>query len=595
MVKKLLSGNEAVAYGAYLAGARLGSAYPGTPSTEIMEEFSKYPGVYAEWSPNEKVAMDVAVGASYAGKRAFASMKHVGVNVAADSLFYASYTGSRAGLVLVSADDPGMHSSQNEQDSRNYAKFAKVPMLDPADSEEAKLFMVRAFEISEQFDTPVVVRTTTRISHSRTLVDIADLDSTSEELEDAEPTQFEIEPSKYVMVPANARLRHVIVEEKLKKLTEFAAETELNRVEPGNSELGIITGGVSYQYAKEIFPRATFLKLGMAYPLSKKLFNSFAERVEKILVVEELDPFYEEYARQIGLKVLGKEVFPLTGEFSPTLIRECGYKSGVLKEETLNLTAVTSGSNEAKEPLPLRPPMLCPGCGHRGIFYALQKLRAVVLGDIGCYTLGAAPPLNAMHTVGCMGASIGVVHGVDKARVKNRTAAVLGDSTFFHAGIAPLMNIVYNRGVSTTIIVDNRITAMTGHQANPGTGSTLQGDSAPVIDLEKLCRGLGIEKVETVNPFELSNVLKVLKEHMDSPEPSVIIARYPCVLNIKERKPALVVDSDLCSDCGTCLRIGCPSLLKEEGHVSIDPLLCNGCGYCVQVCPRNAISSKNNN
>ena len=577
-MKKLLTGNEAFAYGAYLAGVKVAAAYPGTPSTEVIQNCAKYDTIYAEWSPNEKVALDVAIGAAYAGGRALCAMKHVGLNVAADSLFYSSFTGQKAGLVVVNADDPGMHSSQNEQDNRNYAKFAKLPMLEPSDSEEAKRFILLAYEISEQFDTPVIVRTTTRLSHSRTLVD---MDDSQRIVPSTERVEFERNPSKYHMVPGNAKRRHTVVEEKVRKLAEYAETFAYNVIEPGNDEIGIVTSGVAYQYAREVFPDATYLKLGMVYPLPKQLILDFAKRVKKVVIIEELDPFFEEYFKTLGIEVIGKDVFPIEGEFSPYLIRELASKAG--------LVAAPASEQPITLELPIRPPMLCPGCAHRGIFYALKRLKAVVNGDIGCYALGGSPPLSTMHTSGCMGASIGVVHGVDKVGVKDRTVAVIGDSTFFHSGIHPLINVLYNKGVSTVIISDNRITAMTGHQNNPGSGKTLLGEPTEQIDLEKLVRGLGAQKVAVVNPYELDVMLKTLKEFMESEEPSVIIARYPCVLHVKEKHPVLEVDLELCTNCGTCLKIGCPPLVKVENGVAIDASQCNGCGLCAKVCPFDAI------
>ena len=579
-MKKLLSGNEAFAYGAYLAGVRLAAAYPGTPSTEIVQNCAKYDTIYAEWATNEKVSMDAAIGAAYAGRRALCALKHVGMNVAADSFFYASYTGLKGGLVIIDADDPGMHSSQNEQDNRNYAKFAKVPMLEPSDSEEAKNYVRIALEMSEQFDTPVVIRTTTRLSHSRTLVE---MDESNRVIPNDEIPAYERNIPKFVMVPANARRRHPVVEERLQKLAALAETLGINKVEPGDDEIGIITSGVVYQYAREVFPTAAILKLGMVWPLPKQMILNFAKRVKKLVVIEELDPFIEEYVKLMGLDCIGKDVYPIIGEFSPSLIREVSYKAGLIKEAPPEVSV-------AGIELPIRPPMLCPGCGHRGLFYALKRLDVSVFGDIGCYTLGAAPPLAAMHTCGCMGAGFGVVHGVDKVGVKDRTVGILGDSTFFHSGIHPMINVLYNKGVSTLIITDNRITAMTGHQDNPGTGKTLLGEPAERIDIEAVVRGLGAKRVEVVNPYEVDNVMKVLKECIESGEPSVVIARYPCVLNVKEKHPVPTVDTEACTNCGTCLKIGCPPLIKTEEHVAIDSILCNGCGLCAKVCPFNAIN-----
>ncbi|MFZ5646994.1 MAG: thiamine pyrophosphate-dependent enzyme, partial [Bacillota bacterium] len=463
-MKRLMTGNEAFALGAYLSGINLGAGYPGTPSTEILINFARYPGVYAEWSPNEKVALDVGAGAAYAGKRVVVTTKHVGLNVAADSLFYTSYTGMKGALVIINADDPEMHSSQNEQDNRYYAKFAKVPMLEPCDSQEAVQFVGLAVEISQSFDTPVIVRSNTRLSHSKGVVEFPeDLIQAEKKAVDGpeENIRYERNIPKYVMVPGFARQRHPVVIERLEKLKQFSEMSQLNRIEPGSGKLGIITAGVAYQYAREVFPDASFLKLGMVYPLPEELIKKFASMVDRVVVVEELEPFIEDHVRLLGIQVSGKEIFSRTGELSPEKVRRSAAAAG-LTDPTAETSPVPS--------LPPRPPMLCPGCSHRGIFYALQRLRAVVLGDIGCYTLGALPPLSAMHTCGCMGASLGVVHGVDKAGVKDRTVGVIGDSTFFHSGIPPLINILFNKGVSTVIILDNRITAMTGHQENPGTG-----------------------------------------------------------------------------------------------------------------------------
>lgn len=584
-MRKLMSGNEAIAYGAYLSGVKVGSAYPGTPSTEIMDNFAKYPEVYAEWAPNEKVALDVGIGAAYAGTRTMVAMKHVGMNVAADSLFYASYTGLKGGLVIVNADDPGMHSSQNEQDNRNFAKFAKVPMLEPADSEEAKDFVKIALEISESFDTPVLLRTTTRISHSKSAVKTED--KTTTPTENSNLPAYERNPSKYVMVPVNARRRHPVVEERLVKLAQYAETSSLNRIETGKSELGIIAAGIAYQYAREVFPDATFLKLGMVYPLPEKLIRSFSQIVNQVIIVEELDPFFEEHVRLMGIPARGKDIFPIIGEFSPQLVRECATKAGLvtMEQDKMDIT-------EPQMELPIRPPMLCPGCGHRGVFYTLKELGVFVTGDIGCYTLGSAPPLVAMHTCGCMGAGIGVAHGVDKAGVSDRCAAIIGDSTFFHSGITPLINVLYNQGATTSIVLDNRVTAMTGHQVNPGTGLTLQNKETKEISISKLASGIGLEKIDEVSTYDLDKLSAVIKDHVESPEPSLIVVKLPCVLYMREKHPAPVINPDNCVNCGTCLELGCSPLTQEEDHVSINPLLCNGCGLCIQVCPAEAIQQQ---
>ncbi len=582
-MKKLMTGNEAFAYGAYLGGVRVGAAYPGTPSSEILDNFSKYPGVFAEWSPNEKVSMDVAIGAAYAGTRAMCVMKHVGLNVAADSFFYAVYTGVKGGLVIVCADDPDMHSSQNEQDNRNYAKFAKCPMLEPSDSEEAKQFVGMALDLSEQFETPVLVRSVTRLSHSSTPVDVTEAVPAppSEEL-----PLFERDAQRYVMVPSNARRRHPIVEERLKKLAEHAESMPINYIEPGNGELGIVSAGVNYYYAKEVFPDATFLKLGMVYPLPEKLIREFAAKVKTVVVVEELDPFLEEQLRLMGIEVKGKDIFPLIGEFSPSLVRSCAVEAGLIE--------APEAPPEIKTELerPVRPPMLCPGCGHRALFHVLKEAGVLITGDIGCYTLGWAPPLSAMHTTGCMGASIGVAHGIDKGGVKDEVVAVIGDSTFLHSGIHPLIDVLYNQGVTTTIISDNSATAMTGFQEHPGTGITIQDQTTTAVDLEKLIRGIGFEKVDVVDSYDIEKMAETLQDHLKSGMPSVIIARHPCVLNTRVREKPPEVDVELCLNCGICLDIGCSPLVQEEDHVRIDTLLCNGCGLCVKVCPQEAIISE---
>ncbi len=582
-MKKLMTGNEAFAYGAYLAGVRVGAAYPGTPSSEIMDNFSRYPGVFAEWSPNEKVSLDVAIGAAYAGTRAMSSMKHVGLNVASDSLFYAVYTGVKGGLVIICADDPHMHSSQNEQDNRNYAKFAKCPMLEPSDSEEAKQFVGIALDLSEKFETPVIVRSVTRLSHSSTPVEHSDATPPPPP---EEPPLYERNAQRYVMVPANARRRHPIVEDRLKKIAEYAETMPINFIEPGDDQLGIISAGVNYHYAKEVFPNATFLKLGMVYPLPEKLIREFADRVKTIVIVEELDPFLEEQLKLMGIEARGKDIFPMLGEFSPTLVRNCAVKAGLIP--------TPEAPPEIKTDLerPIRPPMLCPGCGHRALFHVLRENGVLVTGDIGCYTLGAAPPLAAMHTTGCMGASIGVAHGIDKGNVKDDVVAVLGDSTFLHSGIHPLIDVLYNQGTSTTIISDNSATAMTGFQEHPGTGKTIKKDETALVDPEKLVRGIGFEKVDVCDPYDIDQMEKILKDHLQSDMPSVIIARHPCVLNAKEKHTPPEVDPELCINCGICLDIGCSPLIQEEEHVRVDALLCNGCGLCVKVCPQEAIIEK---
>ncbi len=588
-IVRMLSGNEAVARGAWEAGVAVASAYPGTPSTEILEEFARFPGVYAEWATNEKVAVDVAIGAAYAGKRALTTMKHVGLNVAADAFMYAAMTGAEAGLVIVSADDPAMHSSQNEQDNRTFAKFARVPCIEPADSQEAKDFTVAAYALSEQFDTPVLLRLTTRICHSATAVTLG------ERIELAAKTpKFPRNTEKYVMVPANARRRRPVIEQRLHAIAQAAEISPLNRVEPGDRALGIITAGVAYQYAKEVFPTASVLKLGMTWPLPEGMIRAFAASVERLIVIEELDPFIEEAVRLMGIPVEGKAIFPLTGEFDPRVVRESAVAAGLLPESAhVPLIEVDPG------PLPARPPVLCAGCPHRGAFYVLNRLKVPVNGDIGCYTLGLIPPLSAMHTCGCMGASIGVAHGAAKAGSPERHVAVLGDSTFFHSGIPALVNAVYNRSPIITIILDNRVTGMTGHQDNPGTGRTLQGEQTTVVEIEPVVRALGVRHVTTVPAFDVDAIETTLKAYLKLDEPAVLIAREECALLPEARKRwvPLEVVSDDCNGCTLCFRIGCPAILKgaeldeKTGRPKalIDAALCTGCEVCAQLCPRDAI------
>lgn len=589
-MKRLLSGNEAIAWGAWEAGVRVASAYPGTPSTEILETLAPMPGVYAEWAPNEKVALDVAIGASYAGSRAMAVMKHVGLNVAADALFYASMTGSEAGLVIVSADDPFMHSSQNEQDNRHYAKFARVPCVEPSDSQEARDLVPVAFDISERFDTPVLLRITTRLAHSSALVEIKG------ERQDiwAGPPPYRIDTAKYVMVPGNARRRHYVIEERITRLTEFAEAFPYNRVEMGDTALGIVTNGVGYQYAREVFPEASILRLGMTYPIPPQLVRDFASKVKRLIVIEELDPFLEEGIRLLGIPVEGKSIFPLCGEFSPEVVRDSAIKAGLLPESTRPPIVAPD-----KGPLPGRPPILCPGCPHRGVFAVTSKLKLVVNGDIGCYTLGFLPPQAALHTCGCMGASIGQAHGVAKASIQQRHVAVIGDSTFFHTGMPALLNVAYNQSNTVTIILDNRTTAMTGHQENPATGITLQKQKTVAIEFEPLVRSMGIQRVHLVDPYNLKEVEAALRDCLDSNEPAVIIARRECALLPEARRQwvPLRVDAEVCNGCGLCFKVGCPAILRSDEidektgrpKAQIDRLLCTGCEICAQVCARKAI------
>jgi len=584
-LRKVLYGNEAIALGAYQGGVRVASGYPGTPSSEILENLARYEGVYAEWAPNEKVGLDVAIGAAYAGTRALATMKHVGLNVAADSLFYAVYTGVIGGLVIVTADDPGMHSSQNEQDNRHYARFAKLPLLEPSDSQEAKDFVILGFEISERFQCPVLLRTTTRIAHSKSLVEVEDALLPTRET--AMPTFKHVlsDPGRYAMVPANARRRHVVVEERLRRLGEYAETCPVNVVEEGGS-LGIITSGISYQYAREAFPTASFLKLGMPYPLPRRMVLDFAAKHNPLLVVEELDPFLEEQVKLLGVEVQGKRYFPLLDEFNADIVRAGAAKAGLAAEPDGRTESAPSVT------LPVRPPVLCPGCGHRGIFYILSKLKIAVMGDIGCYSLGVAAPLAAMHTIGCMGASTSVLHGALKAGAPEPAVAVIGDSTFLHSGIPPLLNTVHNASPSVTIILNNRITAMTGHQENPTTGRSLQSEEAPAVDLEAVVRALGVRQVFKVDPYDLKATEHTIECALAAREPAVIIAECACVLRERKQYTPLAIDKDRCRECGLCLRLGCPALVKGEESVIIDETLCTGCGLCSQVCARKAVIAR---
>ncbi|MCL7451805.1 MAG: indolepyruvate ferredoxin oxidoreductase subunit alpha [Anaerolineae bacterium] len=593
-MRRLLSGNEAVARGAWEAGVAVASAYPGTPSTEILENFARYPNVYAEWAPNEKVAVDVAVGAAYAGRRSLATMKHVGVNVAADSVFYASMTGMEAGMVIVTADDPDMHSSQNEQDNRRYAKFARIPCLEPSDSQEAKDMVAAALAISEQFDTPVFLRLTTRICHSSTAVELG------EQVPQAPASaRFPRNPTKYVMVPGNARKKHPVIEERMELVAQFAETFPFNRIEWGDMEggegkLGIVTCGVSYQYAKEVFPNASVLRLGLTYPLPPELVREFASRVDRLIVIEELDPFLEEEIKLMGIHCEGKSIFPMLGEFDPRVVRESAIEAGLLPA-----SAHVPVAELDKPEIPPRPPVLCPGCPHRAVFHVLNKRKVPVTGDIGCYTLGLLPPLSAIHTCGCMGAGIGQAHGADKAGIGERMVAVIGDSTFFHTGMPALANVAYNRSNVVTIILDNRITGMTGHQQNPGTGYTLQMEEVPPLELEPLVRALGIERVKTVPAFDVKALDETIKEYLKAEGPSVLIARDECALlpSARRRWLPLRVVADKCNGCTMCFRIGCPAILKSDEldgktqrpKARIDPSLCTGCEVCAQVCPRDAI------
>ncbi len=598
--RALLSGNEAVARGAYEAGVRVAAAYPGTPSTEILERISQFPEIYAEWSPNEKVAFDVAAGASMAGARSLAAMKHVGVNVAADSLLTLSYTGLRGGLLLVSADDPGMHSSQNEQDNRYYAKFAQIPMLEPADSQEAKDFTLLGLDLSERFDTPVLLRLTTRISHSKGPVALG-------KRREHAPQGFIKDPPKWVMVPGYARARHPLVLERLARLRRFAERSRINRVEWGDRKVGIIASGISYQYAKEVLPSASFLKLGISYPLPPTLISHFASQVKRLIVVEELEPFLEEELRGLGIAVEGKGLFPQTNELNPDLVEE-----GLRRARILPRSPKAPPRSQTKEkdlpPLFSRPPVLCAGCPHMGILHALKELKIVATGDIGCYTLAALPPIQSLDTCIAMGSSIGNALGIEKAlqggpspKIPSKVAAVIGDSTFIHGGIPALLDVAYNKGRVMVILLDNRTTAMTGGQDHPGTGVTLKGEPSPKLNLPRLCQVLGIERVREVDPYNLREARAVLKEELNSPFPSVIITNRPCVLlGIGTKGEAYRVDSSRCIGCRLCLQLGCPALQWEpngekgqgKGVVRIHALSCNACGLCAQICRQGAIRGK---
>ena len=571
-MRELMLGNKALARGLYEAGVCFVSSYPGTPSTEITEEAVKFPEIYCEWAPNEKVAMESAFGASLAGRRAFCAQKHVGLNVASDPLFTMSYTGVNAGLVIVVADDAGMHSSQNEQDSRHYAIAAKVPMIEPSDSAEALEFTKIAYEISEMFDTPVIIKMCTRIAHSQSVVEIHDRVEHSKD--------YEKNIAKYVMMPGNAKKRHPIVESRTKHLIEFAETTTLNREEFFTDEIGIITSSTSYQYVKEIFGEtASVLKLGMINPLPPELIKNFAAKVKKLFVVEELDDVIENFVKSLGLQVEGKNILPTIDEFSQNIIRNA-FNKEIPENKKLD------------DEIPNRPPVMCAGCPHRGLFYTLKKNKCTVLGDIGCYTLGAVPPLSTIEMTLCMGASIGATHGFNKILGKNsenKTVAVIGDSTFIHSGMTGLANVAYNQSNSTIIILDNSITGMTGHQQNPTTGFNIKGDPAGKINLEKLVEAMGINRVKVVDPYNLKQCDEVLKEELKISEPSVIISRRPCALlkYVKHNAP-LKVNQEKCIGCKSCMKIGCPAISMKNGKATVDSTQCVGCNVCSQLCPKKA-------
>ncbi len=568
-MKKLMLGNQAVARGLYEAGCRFVSSYPGTPSTEITEQAALYDEIYAEWAPNEKVAAESAVGASLAGARSFCAMKHVGFNVAADPLFTASYTGVNGGLVVCVADDPGMHSSQNEQDSRHYAIAAKLPMVEPSDSRECRDFVKAAYEISERFDTPAVLRTCTRVAHSQCLVELHARDEQA-----LKP--YERNPQKYVAAPANAVKRHVEVEKRMEALRAFAETTELNRVEMGDTAIGFVTSGTCYLYVKEAFPEASVLKLGLVNPLPVKRIADFAAKVERLIVVEELDGVIEEHLRRNGIRVDGgKDLFGYLGELSQNKIRKA-------------LGAALPAYKAYDETVPGRPPVMCPGCPHRGLFTVLSKLKLTVLGDIGCYTLGSGAPLNAVDSVLCMGASIGMAHGYTKMlgeEAAQHTVAVIGDSTFMHSGITGVVNLAYNKSIATVLVLDNSITGMTGHQQNPTTGLTLQNEPTYPIKIEDVCRAAGIQRVRVVDPQDMAATEEAIKEEIAAADASVIIVRRPCqLLKYVKAKPALSIDPDKCKGCRSCMKIGCPAIRFIDKKASIDPTLCVGCGLCEQMC-----------
>ncbi len=576
-MKKLMLGNQAVARGLYEASCAFVSSYPGTPSTEITEYAAKYPEIYAEWAPNEKVAMEAAIGASISGVRSFCAMKHVGLNVAADPLFITSYIGAEAGMVIAVADDPGMHSSQNEQDSRHYAVAAKLPMLEPSDSAECRDFTVKAFELSEKFDTPFILRTSTRVAHSQSIVEEG-------ERKQLEIKPYEKNPAKHVMAPANAIKRHVVVEQRLDEIAEWANICEFNRAEYNSEKLGIICAGSTYVYSKEVFGNdASYLKLGLVNPLPDKLIREFCSKVERVIVIEELDPVIETYVKSLGIVCDGKNILPELSEFSQEVIAKC-----VLGKQPESVSI--------SDEIPVRPPVLCPGCPHRGLFYTLKKMKLTVSGDIGCYTLGAAAPLSAVDTTLCMGASISGLHGMNKSGgiSPEKSVAVIGDSTFAHSGVTGLMNIVYNKGISTVIIADNRITGMTGHQENPTTGKTLKEEITHALNLEKLCEAMGINDVKVIDPNDTKAMEEGIKDSLSRQEPSVIISRRPCVLLKEVKKDKyFVIDSDKCRSCKACMQIGCPAISMVDGKAKIDTTLCTGCGLCQNMCKFGCIIEKN--
>ncbi len=583
MDKALMSGNEALARGAWEAGVEVATAYPGTPSTEILQNVALYDDIYSEWAANEKVALDTAIGSAYAGRRTMAVMKHVGLNVASEALFYASYTGVNAGLVIITADDPGMHSSQNEQDNRNYARFAKAPMLEPSDSQEAKEFVALALALSEEHDTPVLIRTTTRTSHAKSVI-------TLEDRETKEKRPYIKNPPKFVMIPAYARRRHPVIEERTAKLRQWAETCAINTIEWGDKKIGIISAGAAFQYAREIFPNASILKLGMAWPMPEQKIRDFAAQVDRLLIIEELEPFIEEHVRQMGIAVEGKSIFPAIGELTPERVRAAAVEAGVLAKNG-------NGHTPDVGALPIRPPVLCAGCGHRDVFWTLRRLKVTVNSDIGCYALGVLPPLESSDTIGAMGASIGVAMGMRHAGLEKENVAVIGDSTFFHSGLSALATAVYNNTPIVVIVVDNRTTGMTGHQGNPGSGETLRGEHGHRIDIAAVARALGVKHVYELEARELKEMQNTIKEAQKSGEPAVIVARTICVFETSHNREPYIVHNDDCNGCTLCFRIGCPAIFKSDEldektqrpKAWIDPVQCVGCGLCYDVCARQAI------
>jgi indolepyruvate ferredoxin oxidoreductase alpha subunit len=594
---QLLSWNEALALGAYHAGVQVATAYPGTPSTEILENLSRFKDIYAEWSTNEKVAMEVGMGAAYTGARVMVSMKHVGLNVASDPFMAASYTGVIGGLVVVTADDPQIHSSQNEQDNRHYARMAKVPMLEPADSQDIYDLLGCAFDISEEFDTPVLVRTTTRIAHSKSVVDV----NRSRAVKNPQPA-FHFNQPKYIMLPVNAIPRHAAMEKRMSRLREYTETFPFSKIYWNSRKLGVVSAGVAYQYAREVFPEASFLKLAMTWPLPEKMIKEFAAGVDRLIVIEELDPFLQDNIKAMGIKVEGKEFIPLVGELNTRIVAESSFGVGLLPDsEKPDIPPPAPG-------LPRRPPLLCPGCPHTGIYFTLntigqrsklleakgpQEPKLIVTGDIGCYTLGAYPPLSVLDTTACMGAGIGQALGMEKAGVKSKVVAVIGDSTFMHSGITGLVDAVYNEGHITILILDNRTTAMTGHQEHPGTGISAQGKETYAVDIESLCRGIGVKDIKIVNAFDLKALRAGVRDSLDRPEVSVIIVRGSCAMQVRKRENPRKVDVEKCNQCGTCLKLGCGAIQSADGQVFIEPTLCAGdiCTICEQLCPQKAISA----